>query len=528
MYVVGNRNLRQILEYQARSQPEKVFLLFEDAQGRSLTLTYREFNEQVNRAANVLLSLGVKKGDRFNLYLPNCPEFLHFWLGGAKIGAVMVPTNPLSTADEMGYILHHSESVLAITVPQSLGAIQSARVQCPRLREVILCHTEEPQPGTRLLSSLLAQSSPELGPSELHPLDEAAMLYTSGTTARPKGVLITHANYIYGAEVVSKHMRLGPEDRHLVVLPLFHGNAQYYSTMTALLVGASLALMERFSASRYFEQARRYEATVGSLFAAPIRMLLAQPQRSHERENRLRLVIFAQNVTEAQVEEWHRRFGAPLCQIYGMTETIGTPTFNPLDYQRKHMSIGMPTLGYQCKVVDEGGQEVPPGTVGQLLVKGEPGWTLMKGYYKNPQATAETLRDGWLYTGDSVYMDQEGYFFFVDRAKDMIKRAGENISASEVERVINTHPKVFDSAVIGVPDPVRDEAVMALVILKEGEQATAQEIIEWCKERLVRFKVPELVCFRRDFPRTSVGKVQKHLLRQEVARGRAGNHAADE
>lgn len=518
MNIVGNRTLRSVLEHQAGIAPDKIFLIFEDAQERVETLTYGEFAHVVNRAANMLLALGVKKGDKFNLHLSNCPEFLYLWLGGAKIGAVMVPTNPVSTADEMEYILTHSESVLSVTQPDCLGLFQEVRTRCPNLRKLIACRTDQAPKDTLLLYELLQRASPVLGSSDLSCQDEAGMIYTSGTTARPKGVLMTHANYIYVGEVASKSLRLSPEDRHLVVLPLFHGNAQYYSTMSALVVGASMALMERFSASRYFEQARRHGCTVASLFAAPMRMLLAQPENPEDRDHNLRLVIFAQNLTEAQYAEWDRRFGASLCQIYGMTE-VPLPMANPLDYSRKNTAIGMLTLGYDARVVDEEGQELPPGTPGQLIVGGQPGWGLMKGYFKNPQATAETIRDGWLWTGDNVYMDEDGYFHFVDRAKDMIKRSGENVAASEVERVINRHPKVFDSAVIGVPDPVRDEAVAALVILKDGEAATPEEIIEWCRGRLTKFKVPEFVEFRESFPRTSVGKVQKHILRREGLRG---------
>ena len=514
MNIVGNRTLRSLVEHRARTTPDKIFLVYEDAQERVETLTYRELDLVVNRAANALLALGVKKSDKFNLHLPNCPELLYLWLGGAKIGAVMVPTNPVSTADEMEYILTHSGSVLSVTQPDCLGLLQEVQARCPGLKHLVSCRTDQAPAGGFLLYDLLRKASLDLGATGLAPLDEAGMIYTSGTTARPKGVLMTHGSYIYVGEVASKHLRLSPEDRHLVVLPLFHGNAQYYSTMSTLVAGASMALTERFSATRYWDQAIGHGATVASLFAAPMRMLLAQPEREEDRDNRLRLVIFAQNLTEAQFSEWSRRFGAPLCQIYGMTE-VPLPMANPLDYTRKHTAIGMPTLGYEAKVVDDGGREVPPGTPGQLIVRGEPGWGLMKGYFKNPQATAETIRDGWLWTGDNVYLDEEGYFHFVDRAKDIIKRAGENVAAGEVERVINMHPKVFDSAVIGVPDPVRDEAVAALVILKDGVEATAEEIVEWCRQHLARFKVPEFVEFRESFPRTSVGKVQKHLLRKQ-------------
>lgn len=521
MNIVGNRTLRSLLEHHARTCPGKTFLVFEDAWEQTESLTYGEFNRLVDRAANVLLSLGVKKGDKFNLHLPNCPEFLALWLGGAKIGAVMVPTNPVATADEMEYILGHSESVLSVTQADCVETIQSVRDRCPGVRHIVVCRGAEPAEGALLLCDLMAEASTELGPAGVAAMDEAGMIYTSGTTARPKGVLLTNANYVYVGEVVSKHMRISPDDRHLVVLPLFHGNAQYYSTMSTLVTGATMVLIERFSASRYFAQARRHGATVASLFAAPMRMLLAQPERPEDLENQLRLVIFAQNLTESQLGEWGRRFGAPLCQIYGMTE-VPFPMANPLDSPRKNMTIGMPCLGYEAKVVDEEGREVPTGTQGQLLVRGEPGSGLMRGYFKNPQATAETIRDGWLWTGDNVCMDDDGYFQFVDRAKDMIKRSGENIAAGEVERVVCMHPKVFDCAVIGVPDPIRDEAVAALVILKEGVTAAPEEIKEWCRGRLAKFKVPELVEFRDSFPRTSVGKVQKHILRREGLReGRA-------
>ncbi|MDP2661162.1 MAG: AMP-binding protein [Dehalococcoidia bacterium] len=518
MNIVGNRTLRSLLEHWARSLPDKTFLVFEDAQQQEQTFTYGEFDRLVNRAANVLQTLGVKKGDKFNLHLPNCPEFLALWLGGAKIGAVMVPTNPVSTADEMEYILTHSESVISVAQPDSLGVLKEVRPRCPNVKHLVACRTEQMSEGALSLSRLLAGASAELGPSELASLDEAGMIYTSGTTARPKGVLLTHANYVYVGEVVSKHLRISPEDRHLVALPLFHGNAQYYSTMSTLVTGATMVLLERFSASRYFDQVRRHEATVASLFAAPMRMLLAQPEKPQDRDNRLRLVIFAQNLTDAQLAEWDRRFGAPLSQIYGMTE-VPFPMSNPLDYPRKNDTIGMCALGYDAMAVDEEGWEAPAGVVGQLVVRGEPGVGLMKGYFKNPQATSDTIRDGWLQTGDNVYVDEDGYFHFVDRAKDMIKRSGENVAAGEVERVVCMYPKVFDCSVIGVPDPIRDEAVAALVILKEGETASPEEIIEWCRVRLAKFKVPEFVEFRDSFPRTSVGKVQKHILRKEGLRG---------
>lgn len=507
MLIVGNRTLRSALEDKARRFPDRLFLFFEDSAGTRAPWTWSQFDRAVNRAAHLLLARGLRAGDRFNLHLGNCPEFLVFWMAAGKTGTVMVPTNPVSTAVEMEYILGHSEARLAITEAQFAGAVEAARRRSPALLDVLACRPLEP-----LLDSM--PDGPP--PSTVASADEISMQYTSGTTSKPKGVLLTHANYIYGGEVMAKAMRVLPTDRHLIVLPLFHAGAQLHAVLPMLLAGGSVALMERFSASRFVEQATRYEATLAALFAAPIRMLLAQPPSPADGKSGLRAVSYAQNITPQQFEEWHERFRVPLMQIWGMTETMSLPLMQPLDLPRKPLSMGMPVLGYEAKVVDEAGREVPPGTVGELVVSGVPGVTLMKGYFKNPQATAETLRDGWLWSGDNAWMDEEGYFFFVDRKREMIKRAGENVSASEVEETLKQHPAVFDCAVLGTRDPVRDHAIKAYVILKDGAGgASPAELIDWCRARLSAFKVPEVIEFQDTFPRTSVGKIQKHLFRKD-------------
>ena len=504
MLITAARTLASALEDKARRFADKPFLFFEGAAGeREGPWSWAEFDRDVDRAVHFLRERGVEPGDTVNLHLGNCPEFLLFWMAAAKIGAVMVPTNPVSTAAEMEYILAHSEARLAITEAQYAGALHSVRARCPRLGDVIEC-----RPAASVLGGM-----PDRAPDPaVQSSDEVSMQYTSGTTSKPKGVLLTHANYVYGGEVMAKAMRVGPEDRHLVVLPLFHAGAQLHAFLPMLLSGGSVALVERFSASRFVEQAIRYEATLAALFAGPIRMLLAQPRSERDRATRLRAVSYAQNITLAQWNEWHARFGARLMQIWGMTETMSLPLMHPLDLPPKPLAMGMPALGYECRVVDDDGRPVPPGTVGELVVAGIPGVTLMKGYFKNPQATAEALRDGWLHTGDQAVMDEDGWFFFVDRKKDMIKRAGENVSASEVEEVLKEHAAVFDAAVVGVADAVRDQAIKAYVILKEGAGATDAELIAWCRARLSAFKVPEEVEFRDSFPRTSVGKIQKHLF----------------
>jgi crotonobetaine/carnitine-CoA ligase len=213
---------------------------------------------------------------------------------------------------------------------------------------------------------------------------------------------------------------------------------------------------------------------------------------------------------------FQQRFKAPLCELWGMSETLGATTINPLDGEMRLNCIGIARTENRVKIVDDAGRDVPPGTVGEMVVHGIPGRTIMKGYYNDPEATAATIRDNWLYTGDNARMDDQGYFYFVDRKKDMIKRAGENLAAAEVEYVISLHPAVQEVAVVGVPDAVRDEAVLAFVIVRPGESCSAVDIIDWCAGKLAAFKVPGFVRFVPDFPRTSLGKVQKNILRQQA------------
>ena len=328
--------------------------------------------------------------------------------------------------------------------------------------------------------------------------------------------MVTHANYLKAGQTVAGATGLSPIDRHFVVLPLFHGNAQYYSTMSALLTGASIALMDRFSASQYFDKCIEYRCTVASLFAAPMRMILAQPENEKHRENQLRLVIYAQNLTPSQMHEWQRRFSAPLSQLWGMTETMGPPLMNPLKGERRNWTVGLPAGGYDVRLVDESGDSVATGEEGEIVVKGVPGETIMAGYFKNEKATRATIRENWLHTGDNAIQDEQGYFRFIDRIKDMIKRSGENVSAGEVESVILQHPSVFECAVIGVPDAMRDEKIVAVVVLMPGHQTTEADIISHCGLSLASFRVPEKVVFKQALPKTSVGKIQKHLIKEDL------------
>ncbi|HEX5414587.1 MAG TPA: AMP-binding protein, partial [Chloroflexota bacterium] len=431
MDVIGNRTLYDVLANRAGYEPGREWLIFERADGRVERWTCGEFLAGVHRAANLLASLGIGPGDAFNLHLGNHPAYPQLILAASYLGAVAVPTNPVSTLDELGYLVGHSESKLIFT-QASCFSTASRVAREVGVRAVVVCETGEPLPkGAAVYEAELAPQS-SVPPERQGSVDAVVeLLYTSGTTARPKGVMLTNASFVYAAEVFRAASGLRPEDRHLIALPMFHAAAQCHALWPSLVGGASVALLGRFQASRYFEQAATHDATLAAMFGALLRMLLNQPERPFDRAHRLRNVTFAQNLSEAQYREWHRRFGAPLQQLWGMTETCGLPVMSPLLGDRRLDTMGRPVLGYELKVVDDAGNEALTGTAGQLLVRGIPGRTIMKGYFKNPEATAKTLRpDGesvWLASGDTVRGDAAGFLSFIDRGRDLIKRAGENI-----------------------------------------------------------------------------------------------------
>ena len=504
--VVGHRTVADVLRAGAERTPDRTLLVFDDLDGGAQEFTWEDVLERSTAIAGALAGAGVFPGDHVHLHLPNRPEFLFHWFGCALRGAVMVPTNVASSVAELAYILRHVGAVLSVTDGDGRDTVREARDVAGLGGEVWRCEADLPSPPDG--------HPAEAAISDGGPLSDLAVMYTSGTTSRPKGVRVTHANYVFAGESVAAGLGLVPDDRFLVVLPLFHANAQYYSVMSALVTGATVVLASRFSASGWVDTAIRHQATVASLFAAPIRMILAKESRPHWRSHRLRVVAFAQNLTPAEQTAWDRGIGAPLLQLYGMTETIGPPLMNPLHGERRHDSLGRVVLGYRCRITDRDGAAVRPGEAGELRVAGVPGVSLMAGYLKDPETTAEVMGDGWLKTGDLVREDPDGLISFVTRAKDMIKRAGENIAAGEIEDVLMEHPSVIDAAVIGVPDAMRDETIVAFVVTAEGD-IDDEALRAWCADRLAQFRVPEFFAGRTALPRTSVGKIQKQVLREE-------------
>jgi acyl-CoA synthetase (AMP-forming)/AMP-acid ligase II len=501
--------LRELLGNGATRHPDRVALIFKERRW-----TYREFQREANRVANGLNGIGVKRGDRVALVLPNSAEFLFAVFAVTRIGAVFVPLNPAYTAEEAQYVLHHSGAALCLTSPELLPLVNSVRHRVPALKAVIV--TGDGEAGGAISWSRVLDGSAEGAPNiEIDPEDLASITYTSGTTDRPKGVMLSQYAYAFAPRVRAQGLGWNESDRVLCLLPLFHVNALCHMCIGMLSVGGTIVLTEKFSASRFWDEVREYGITTSSLMRTIPQILLALPEKPDDRDNPLRLVV-ALLSPEMHVR-FEERFSVKAVPSYSLTEDI-LSVIGPGEMPREKLgSCGLPLAPevHRIQIVDEAGSPLASGEAGEI-VKQSP--TVMKGYYKNAEATSKALKDGWLHTGDLGYLDEDGYLYFVDRVKDMVRRGDENISSEEVERVLNSHPQIAESAVIAVPDQIRGEEVKAYVVLKATaapEAVPAEEIWKFCKQHLAAFKVPRYIEYISELPKTPSSKVQKNILRDQ-------------
>jgi len=508
-------NVRELLEKQAQKYPDKIFLYFEEEK-----ITYQDFNLTVNRVANAFKKIGIDKGDMVAIMLPNSPEFLYTWLGLNKIGAVEVPINISFKETEIKYILQHSEAP-AIVIHQEYYPILSTikKDELPNLRNIIFYGDEGPPPESISFSTLLEEKS-ELEYFDISEEDAAACIYTSGTTDRPKGVLNSHKSWVLTGEAYAYTVGITSEDRIMTPNPLFHANAQVYSTMGSLAAGASLVLLKRFSSSRILEQARHYSATKMVLVQAVTPWVWNRPRREDDGDTLVKTMV-AGNVPAEIYCDFEQRFQLKIQTIYSLTEAPFA-IMGPREgtQPRKSGGIGVPmehpdpSIKNEVSIIDDTGAEVSRGKQGEIIIRNP---ATMIGYFKDTEKTPETKRDGWIHTGDIGYQDEDGYLFFVGREKEVIRRRGELISPLEIESAINSHPSVEESAVIGVPSGLGsgEEEVKAYVRLKPGETVSPQNIISWCTGKLAEFKIPHFLEFREDFPKSAIGRIQKSMLKQE-------------
>ena len=503
-------NIREFVEQSVRKEPQKTYLYFQDSE-----ITYCHFNNNINKLANGFLRLGVSEGDRVCLMLPNSPEFLYSWFALSKIGAIMVPVNLAFREREVSYIVNHSEAKIFVCGADQLPIVTEIAKNCSSLKHIIFAG-EERTPGLINIHELLEDNSEDLRWIDVDDEQPAAYVYTSGTTGWPKGVMLSHKTYVLTGQSYAFTVGISPQDRLMTPNPLFHINAQLYSTMGTLAANASLILLERFSASRVWEQTRRYQPNKLVLLLPTASILFVRPEAEAGTDNPVEKVI-AGGAPKGHFRDFEKRFGVTLQTIYSLTESP-IAIMSPLNEMSKDGGIGVPMrhpnpeFRNESKIVDQEGHELPPKARGEIIIKNP---VIMKGYYKDPELTAEKFKDGWLYTGDSGYRDEEGYFFFAGRMGDVIRRKGELISAVEVEDVINSHSEVSYSAVIGVPSIVGDEEVKAYVVLKSQESLPYDKLVQWCADRLAYFKVPRYIEYRDELTRNAVGRVVKSALKEE-------------
>lgn len=504
-------NLAMLLELSTRRDPGKLALIFDDYK-----LRYAEVNGAANKIANGLVKLGVQPGDKVALMLANTPHFVLCYYAILKAGAVVVPLNVLFKQHEIEYHLDDSDSVALIVWEGFLEEATVGARQSESCRNLIVAQapnstTQLPE-GALPLNALLADNPPTFGTVQTMPDDTAVILYTSGTTGRPKGAELTHFNMFFNAMVCAeKLMDVRPDEVGLAVLPLFHSFGQTCVMNNMLYAGGTLSLLPRFEPQKAFEVLQRDKITYFAGVPTMYFFLLNHPDADKYDLSTLRICCSGGAAMPVEVmQAFNKRYNVTILEGYGLSETSPVASFNHPDRPVKAGSIGTPIWGVEMRCVDDQGQSVPPGELGEIVIRGH---NVMKGYYKRPEATAESIRGGWFYTGDVAYIDEDGFFFIKDRVKDMLLRGGFNVYPREIEEVLYGHPAIAEAAVIGVPDEALGEEVKAVVALKPGQQATEQEIIGYCKERLAAYKYPRSVEFRDTLPKTATGKILKRELR---------------
>jgi long-chain acyl-CoA synthetase len=436
-----------------------------------------------------------------------------------KAGAVFGPINPAYTGPEAAYVLDNSRAVALFTGAQGAETVAPQLDKAPGVRHVIRVDGE----ADVTLDSLAGRGAAPPTVTRGHD-DLTAILYTSGTTGKPKGAMLSHRNLLVNAAQGAELVPLGPGERVGMLLPLFHANAQVVTTIIPLLIGCEVIMWERFSASKFWDEIDQFKPVTISAVPTILAAVLNAANAPSGRTSLRYVICGAAPLSVELLRAFQDRFGIRILEGFGMTETGCIASINPFYGDRKVGSIGLPLRGQEMKIVDqETGEQQGPGGYGEIIMRGA---NIMMGYLHNPEATAESLKDGWLYSGDIGYMDEDGYFFIVDRTKDMIIRGGENIYPREIEEVIYEHEGVLECAVIGIPDPVRGEEVLAVVVAREGVTLDAEELATHCAERLAKYKLPVRYELKPELPKTPTGKISKGPLRDEFGSWQAAHAAA--
>jgi carnitine-CoA ligase len=510
LYPDHDYTLHGVFTSRAARDPERPFIFFEQK-----TWSWREFEDETRRVAALLTGAGVTKGDRVGVMGRNSEGHILMLLALARIGAIMVPVNPEFGVEEARYVLHHAEVAGVVASSDALAVARQASEGLARAPWFF--SLDRPSADVQSLREAAA-TAPHREPADYGAADDTVLIvYTSGTTGFPKGAMHSQRSFVTGGEAFVQRVYLQDDDRVMVVLPLFHINALFYSVAGTLAAGCSMIIVPRFSASTFWQTAADLGATEVNIIEAIGTILKNRPRPEFRPDHKLRAVYGVRHSMEATFRD---EFKIPhLIGGYGMTEIPGV-TCNPVEGPRKPGSMGPvgrhpdPSRPWaECRVVDEEGRDVGVNEPGELLVKTP---IVMQGYFRDPEQTQGAFQDGWFRTGDLVKRDEDGYFFFQSRIKDIIRRRGENIAGAELDRVIGSHPAVHEAAAVAVPAELGEDEILVAVVLKPGARATADDIASWCREHLAPQKVPRYVLFVDGLPHTPTHKVAKAVLKKDT------------
>jgi long-chain acyl-CoA synthetase len=499
------KNLGAVLEDNLSSRREQVAIWWKDGFD-----TFADLDQKASAIARSLGERGFKPGQRVGIHLANIPQFVYAYFGILKAGGQIVPINVMLKPNELEFLGNDSALTFIITQPSLAGNVLSARRNIPTLKEIF---SLSPLPeGTSPFDDLLnhpGESLPAKGRAE----EVAVIFYTSGTTGRPKGAMLTHSNLYTNARATAQTYAYQAEDVIVFGMPLFHSSGQTNVMNAAFSQGAAMVMIPRFTPEAVFAAVQAYPVSVFIGVPTMYHQILNHPEVDRFSTERLRIfIVGAASMPEALFRSVSEKFGVPITEGYGLSEAGPVVAHNPLRGRKKIGSVGLPVPGVLVRVIDAHNQPLPPGEVGELLVQGP---NVMAGYLNQPRATEEALRGGWLHTGDLARIDEEGYIFIVDRKKDMILTGGFNVYPREIEEVLLGHPAIMEAAVIGIPDEEKGELAAAFIISKIGQTITEKGIIDFCRNKMAVYKAPRRVYFVEELPRNPSGKVLKRLLRDQ-------------
>lgn len=510
MTYTGEWTLGAIVAARAAEQPTRRAVQFE-----SVALTYGEWDSLGNQVANALLASGLPPRSRVAVMLSNQPEFLGAWLGVARAGLTEVPINTAYKGDLLAYLLEHAQCEALIVDARWTGRVAAVLDELACLKTVIVLGEDVADLGrlrTVSWSDFVTGAATSAPYVHVDPEDVSAILYTSGTTGPSKGVVLTHAANFYLARNVVQLMDYGPSDIVFNAFPLFHVNARYSGVLPVMYADGESVLYSRFSVGGFWDTCRAEGVTAFNYMGALLMMLYKQPERPDDADNPVRRAYGAPAPVTIY-EDFERRFGVQLVEVYGSTEA-GTVTMNTVDRFRIG-SCGRPVPYYEVRIHDEHDRPLPPGEVGEIVVRPREPHALFDRYHGMPDETLAAFRNLWFHTGDRGKTDADGYFYFVDRMKDAIRRRGENISSWEVEKVVTAHESVAEAAAIGVPSELTEEEVLIVVVARPGHEIDPISLLDLCQVRLPYYAVPRYVRVAAELPKTPSQRIEKYRLRAE-------------